>query len=524
MTRRGGMLFVWALLAAFSLAVADASAQDVDPETIVRSLLPKPKPPLMRSLFNRGVSVDPDTPPEPPPQINLTVNFDFDSARLTNDGALTLSALGKALNDPRLHDLRFEIVGHTDAKGSADYNMRLSRQRAETVGAFLYQFYAVDHARLDLYGRGSMELRDPLHPEDGVNRRVQIVTILPNVDPVPQVPAPAPAIPTPPQPAPIAPAPTPSPPQPPPTPPEPTPPQSAPVPPSPTPPQTTPTPPAPAPPQPAPAPTSIDMLPEGPLVRPNVSVDPSNPPPDATPPASDAEDLASRAAGRLAAAGVEAMATEAVRSVGLKGLDRLAGHDDEVVAWTLTQALNDLQSDPAPKGALDSVALSKLLNAAANRVREQSLAIDAAAYLARQGQGWSAQAGELPLLSAHPELAGENGGALLERLRSDPASPLAKLETLTTAGPWRPRVVYSVRAVLIQCLALELEGDPSASSNAGDAAIAPDILERCRPRMEAVWRRQLPQGALPAAPETLAITPSRDSSPNGAHLKSGSKP
>jgi hypothetical protein len=73
-------------------------------------------------------------------------------------------------------------------------------------------------------------------------------------------------------------------------------------------------------------------------------------------------------------------------------------------------------------------------------------------------------------------------------------------------------------------LALELEGDPSASSNAGDAAISPDILERCRPRMEAVWRRQLPQGALPAAPETLAITPSRDSSPNGAHLKSGSKP
>jgi hypothetical protein len=270
------------------------------------------------------------------------------------------------------------------------------------------------------------------------------------------------------------------------------------------------------------------MLPEGPLFDPNAKEPGSGGDAPSTPstpsPTTEAEDLASRATGHLTAEAVEAMALEAVRSEVGKNVARLAGRDDEVAAWTLTQATQDLRSGSATNAKLDPGALAKLLDDAASRVREQSFAIDAAANLARQGQAWSAEPGELPLLSAHPELAGENGGLLLERLRSDPASPLAKLETLTTAGPWRPRVVYSVRAVLLQCLALELDGDPVANIGPGNAPISPATLERCRPRMEAVWRRLLPQGALPAPAETLAITPPRDGSPNGARPAAGSKP
>jgi len=176
MMRRLAIPFALLLFASAPLAWADGP----DPDAIVRSLMPKPKPQLTRSLFSRGVEVDPDAPPEAPPQVELTVNFDFDSARLTNDGAITLSALGKALIDHRLDGMRFRIVGHTDAVGAPDYNLELSKLRAATVGAYLLQFYGIESSRLDLYGAGATQLRDPYHPTDGINRRVQVVTLVPS--------------------------------------------------------------------------------------------------------------------------------------------------------------------------------------------------------------------------------------------------------------------------------------------------------------------------------------------------------
>jgi outer membrane protein OmpA-like peptidoglycan-associated protein len=191
MSRRPFFLFVLSLGAVLIASAAPARADGPDPDAIVRSLLPKPKAPVFRSLFNRGIAVDPGDAPEAPPQVDLVVNFAFDSATLTSDGALTLSALGKALMDHRLDGLRFRIIGHTDARGLPAYNLTLSEQRAQTVGAFLYQFYQIDRSRLDLYGRGASELRDPRRPEDGINRRVQVVTIVP--PPEAQAPPPGPA-------------------------------------------------------------------------------------------------------------------------------------------------------------------------------------------------------------------------------------------------------------------------------------------------------------------------------------------
>ena len=190
MSRRSFFLFVLSLAAAAIAPAVPACADGPDPDAIVRSLLPKPKAPVFRSLFNRGIAVDPGDAPQAPPQIDLVVNFAFDSAALTSDGALTLAALGKALTDHRLDGLRFRVIGHTDARGLPAYNLALSEQRAQTVGAFLYQFYQIDRSRLDLSGRGASELRDPRHPEDGINRRVQVVTILPA--PEAQAPPPAP--------------------------------------------------------------------------------------------------------------------------------------------------------------------------------------------------------------------------------------------------------------------------------------------------------------------------------------------
>ena len=132
---------VLALIAVLSLP---ATAQTVTSEDIIRALLPNGGKGMSRSLRKqephpyRGISIEGQLPSEAElPRINLTVNFEFDSASLTNDGILTLQALGEALKDPRLRNMRFQIAGHTDLRGTAAYNLDLSQRRAFMVAEFL---------------------------------------------------------------------------------------------------------------------------------------------------------------------------------------------------------------------------------------------------------------------------------------------------------------------------------------------------------------------------------------------------
>jgi len=80
----------------------------------------------------RGIP-DPNMPPDPPPSVNLTINFDYDSATLTPDGRLQVGNLARALNNERIKDYRVRIEGHTDGQGTDQYNLTLSRRRADAV-------------------------------------------------------------------------------------------------------------------------------------------------------------------------------------------------------------------------------------------------------------------------------------------------------------------------------------------------------------------------------------------------------
>jgi outer membrane protein OmpA-like peptidoglycan-associated protein len=171
-----------AAVAAIALSGPAALAQSVDAETIVRALTPRPKPPLTRSFGQppaRGIAIEGGgTADDPAPSIDLYVHFEYDQSALTmSDAQFTVDALGKALKDPRLANMRFEIIGHTDASGTDEYNMELSRRRAEAVRSRLIQFHGIDGVRLKAEGRGKRELKDPSRPEDGINRRVQIRTL-----------------------------------------------------------------------------------------------------------------------------------------------------------------------------------------------------------------------------------------------------------------------------------------------------------------------------------------------------------
>lgn len=64
--------------------------------------------------------------------------FDFDKSDLRPDAAEVIDALGDAFIE--VHPKRLEIRGHTDGKGSVEYNQALSERRAETIeGALKYR-------------------------------------------------------------------------------------------------------------------------------------------------------------------------------------------------------------------------------------------------------------------------------------------------------------------------------------------------------------------------------------------------
>lgn len=65
------------------------------------------------------------------------VNFEFDSAQLTAGAQQVLNGVAERLaNNP---DVRVSIEGHTDSRGSDEYNKNLSQRRAESVATYLAQ-------------------------------------------------------------------------------------------------------------------------------------------------------------------------------------------------------------------------------------------------------------------------------------------------------------------------------------------------------------------------------------------------
>ena len=107
----------------------------------------------------------------PPAGLDLLINFDLDSARLTDAARQNLDAFVQALHHPALSGLRFAVEGHTDATGPDAYNLSLSRRRAAAVVDYLAA-RGVDTDRLAAQGYGESRPRTA-DPEDPQNRRVE---------------------------------------------------------------------------------------------------------------------------------------------------------------------------------------------------------------------------------------------------------------------------------------------------------------------------------------------------------------
>jgi OmpA-OmpF porin, OOP family len=119
-------------------------------------------------------------PPPPPPaaapmaQKQFVVYFEFDKYNLTPEGSKVVQDAAAAFKSTG--SARVAVTGYTDAAGTQQYNLGLSKRRADTVHRGLVQAGVPDGAISEAW-RGKENLAVPT--PDGVreprNRRVEIV-------------------------------------------------------------------------------------------------------------------------------------------------------------------------------------------------------------------------------------------------------------------------------------------------------------------------------------------------------------
>ena len=110
----------------------------------------------------------------PKGRADLRVSFVTGSAELTEAGQREAQKFAAALGSPLLSGMRFTIEGHTDAVGNRDYNVDLSKRRAQAVVDYLVG-KGVDRARFDVVGHGFDRPLDGFAATAGANRRVEVV-------------------------------------------------------------------------------------------------------------------------------------------------------------------------------------------------------------------------------------------------------------------------------------------------------------------------------------------------------------
>jgi outer membrane protein OmpA-like peptidoglycan-associated protein len=110
---------------------------------------------------------------------SLVVYFEYDKSELNARGIRQMEIVADLLkSDPAR---KMHLSGYTDAKGTEDYNVQLSKKRAEAVKRKLAEL-GVNSAQIETLGRGADAPLDPNKKLDGTdnpegrsrNRRTEI--------------------------------------------------------------------------------------------------------------------------------------------------------------------------------------------------------------------------------------------------------------------------------------------------------------------------------------------------------------
>jgi|GEM_PF-3778199 len=111
--------------------------------------------------------------------IVLRVHFDFDSFKLNSKATQFLNIIGDVISSPELYGIQFNLRGFADSTGEDDYNMKLSKKRAESVKNYLLNNKNISAQRLKTSGYGEQM---PVLPNTNdyyksLNRRVEIYPV-----------------------------------------------------------------------------------------------------------------------------------------------------------------------------------------------------------------------------------------------------------------------------------------------------------------------------------------------------------
>jgi len=101
--------------------------------------------------------------------------FDVGSANIQPQSMGIIRQISQVLQQEQ--DMNLKIIGHTDADGGDETNMKLSKERAEAVKKALVSVYGISGERLSSEGKGESEPVGDNGTADGKaqNRRVEFV-------------------------------------------------------------------------------------------------------------------------------------------------------------------------------------------------------------------------------------------------------------------------------------------------------------------------------------------------------------
>ncbi len=160
----------------------DIAAAEADDELLEQQLVAPPRRRIERKFSRQDFRSGRPSSRNSMPAIEVdTIRFGFNESFVREEEIPQLERIGEIIErivaaNP---DEVFLIEGHTDAVGSAAYNLGLSSKRANAVRDAMLQFFNIERINIETVGYGEELLKIETEEEEAENRRVTIRRITP---------------------------------------------------------------------------------------------------------------------------------------------------------------------------------------------------------------------------------------------------------------------------------------------------------------------------------------------------------